>query len=305
MTIVVTGAGGFVGRVLVRQLLEAGHRVTAMDTAVGSIPAGARVVAGDLGAPATRAAALRDGCEALIHLATVPGGAAEADPAQSRRINIDAMYDLLLEAGAVGHRPRVVFASSIAVLGDTLPAHVDDATPLAPTLIYGGHKAMMEQAVTMFTNRGLIDGITLRLPGILARPKGPSGMKSAFMSEIFHALKATQPFVCPVSADATIWAQSVSRCAANLVHALVLDPARLPRSRAVTLPALRIRMGDLAAEIARRCAVPADLVSYAADGALEAAFGSQPALETPAALRAGFADDRDLASLVFSALATI
>ena len=305
MTIVVTGAGGFVGRTLVRHLLEAGRSVVGVDTVANAIPAGARLVAGDLGDRAVRTAALREGCKALIHLATVPGGTAEADPAESRRINIDAMYDLLLETGAAGERPRVVFASSIAVLGDPLPDHVDDTTPIAPRLIYGGHKAMMEHAVAMFSNRGLIDGITLRLPGILARPNGPSGMKSAFMSEMFHALKASQPFVCPVSAHATIWAQSVSRCATNLAHALVLDTALLPPARAVTLPALRVTMGDLATEIARQCAVSAGLVTYAPDAALEAAFGAQPPLETPAALHAGFADDRDLASLVASALAAI
>ncbi len=303
--IVVTGAGGFVGRALVTQLLTAGHTVVGIDTAATGIPGGARVVAGDLGDAAVREAALAEGCEALIHLATVPGGAAEADPAGSRRINVDAMYDLLLDAAAGSQCPRVVYASSIAVFGDPLPEHVDDATPLSPKMIYGGHKAMMEHAVAMFSNRGLIDGVTVRLPGILARPKGPSGMKSAFMSDLFHALKAGQPFVCPVSAEATIWAQSVTRCAANMIHALGLDAALLPPTRAVTLPALRITMGDLATEIARQCAVPADLVRYRPDAALEASFGAQPPLETPAAFRAGFADDGDLASLVTSALAAI
>jgi nucleoside-diphosphate-sugar epimerase len=305
MTIVVTGAGGFVGRALVRQLLAAGHRVVGIDTAAGGIPAGARAIAGDLGDASVRAAALADGCEALIHLATVPGGAAEADPAASRRINVDAMYDLLLEVAETGVRPRVVFASSIAVFGDPLPAHVDDATPLVPKMIYGGHKAMMEQAVAMFSNRGLIDGVTVRLPGILARPKGPSGLKSAFISDLFHALKAGEPFICPVSAGATIWAQSITRCAANLAHALALDAALLPPTRAVTLPALRIAMGDLAAEIARQCSVEPDLVSWAPDAALEAMFGTQPPLETPAAERAGFAHDGDLSRLVASALAAL
>jgi nucleoside-diphosphate-sugar epimerase len=164
---------------------------------------------------------------------------------------------------------------------------------------------MMEQAVALFSNRGLIDGLSLRLPGIVARPKAPSGMKSAFMSDLFHALKASQPFVCPVSADATIWAQSVIRCAANLVHALALDSALLPPARAVNLPALRIRMADLAAEIARQCAAAPGLVTYAPDAELEAAFGAQPPLATPAADRAGFAHDADLASLVTSALAAI
>lgn len=305
MTILITGAGGFVGRRITNLLLQAGHDVVAIDTQAGGIPHGARALAGDLADPALRAQALGDGVAGVIHLATVPGGAAEADPAASRRINLDAMYDLLLEAAAFGNRPRVVYASSIAVFGDPLPPHVDDATPLNPKLVYGGHKAMMEHAVTLFSNRGAIEGVTLRLPGILARPKGPSGMKSAFMSDLFHALKAGQPFVCPVSPGGTIWAQSLACVADNFVRALTFDTALLPTGRAVTLPALRVTMGDLAAEIARQTGVPADLVTYAPDAALEAAFAAQPPLDTPAALRAGFQHDGNLPALVTSALETL
>jgi len=164
---------------------------------------------------------------------------------------------------------------------------------------------MMEHAVALFSNRQALDGVTVRLPGILARPKGPSGMKSAFMSELFHALRGGEAFVCPVSPDATIWAQSLGACAKNFIHALSLDTALLPPTRAVTLPALRIAMKDLVGEVARQCAVSADLVSYAPDAALEAAFGAQPPLATPAAEKAGFAHDGDLASLVASALMTL
>jgi D-erythronate 2-dehydrogenase len=73
----------------------------------------------------------------------------------------------------------------------------------------------------------------------------------------------------------------------------------------VTLPAQCITMGALAAEIAAQCGVSTDLVSYAPDAALEAAFGSQPALATPAADYAGFAHDGDLTRLVSNALAVI
>lgn len=305
MKILVTGAGGFVGQELVRRLVAQGRSVTGIDTHADGIPAGARQVAGDLADPAMRALALSGGVDALVHLATVPGGAAEADPAASRRINVDAMYDLLLEAAEAKPGLRVVYASSIAVFGDPLPAQVDDHTPLSPRMIYGGHKAMMEHAVAMFSNRGMIDGVTVRLPGILARPKGPSGMKSAFMSNLFHALKAGEAFVCPVSESGTIWAQSVARCADNFIHALEVDSALLPAGRAVTLPALRVTMGDLVAEVARQCGRSADIVSYEPDPGLEAAFAAQPPLCTPSADHAGFAHDGTLEALVNSALATL
>jgi D-erythronate 2-dehydrogenase len=306
VTIVVTGAGGFVGRALVARLLAEGYRVVGVDVATDGIPAGARIVAGDIASADLRAEAFADGCSALVHLATVPGGVAEADPAASRRINIDAMYNLLEAAKAAGSRPRVVYASSIAVFGDPLPlAGVDDATPLAPKLVYGGHKAMMEIAVAMMHHRGEIDGVSVRLPGILARPKGPSGMKSAFMSDLFHALRAGAAFTCPVSPGATIWAQSVTQCVTNLYHALTMDSAAMPVTRVVTLPAIRTTMVDLAVEIAQQCAASPTLVSYQADAALEAAFGKHPELRTPAAERAGFAHDGSRAALVTSALATL
>jgi D-erythronate 2-dehydrogenase len=216
------------------------------------------------------------------------------------------MYDLLEAAKAAGTKPRIVYASSIAVFGDPLPAMgVDDDTPLAPKMIYGGHKAMMELAVSMMHQRGEIEGISVRLPGILARPKGPSGMKSAFMSDLFHALRAGEEFVCPVSEAATIWAQSVRQCADNLLHALRMDVHLIPVTRVVTLPAQRITMGDLALEIAHQCGVSARLVTYRPDAALEAGFGTQPPLATPAAERAGFAHDGSLAKLVENALAVI
>lgn len=306
MKVIVTGAGGFVGRHLARQLVARGDEVIGIDSAAGGIPQGARALIGDIADPGLQQEAFSGGCDALVHLATVPGGAAEADPAASRRVNLDAMYDLLEHAAACGNRPRVAYASSIAVLGDPLPAAgVDDTTPLSPRMIYGGHKAMMEVAVAMLSNRGAIDGVSMRLPGILARPKGPSGMKSAFMSDLFHALKAGEAFVCPTSPGATIWAQSVEACAGNFLHALDCDSALMPPTRAVTLPALCFSMGDLAAEIARQCGTLADLVSWKPDAPLEAAFGCHPPLATPAGDRAGFAHDGNLSTLVERALKTL
>ena len=111
-----------------------------------------------------------------------------------------------------------------------LPALVDDITPLRPQLVYGAHKAMTEQWLATLSRRGALDALSLRLPGIVARPPGPSGMKSAFMSDVFHALRVGKPFTSPVAADATMWLMSVETVVAALLHALTLD-APLPDAR--------------------------------------------------------------------------
>lgn len=307
-TILVTGAGGFVGRELLRLLLAAGHRVVALDMRLDGLDnqPNLRAIEGSIGSADILAAALAEPLDAAVHLATVPGGAAEKDPDASRRINIDAMYDLMEGLARQGNRPRFVYASSIAVLGDHLPASgVDDTTPLAPHMVYGAHKAMMEMMVALKSHRGELDGVTIRLPGILARPAGPSGMKSAFMSDLFHALLEGRPYICPVSPQATIWAQSIGCCAGNFMQALTLDSGSLPNGRAVTLPALCFSIGAMVTEIALQAGADPGLITYQPDPALEAAFGCYPPLATPAAEKAGFAHDGGLASLVIRAIAHI
>lgn len=303
MRVIVTGASGFVGRLLARRLVGQGHRVVALDHSVGTAP-DIEAVAGDIADPAVIARAFAQGCDAVVHLATVPGGAAEVDPVAARHINLDATIALGEAAAAAGACPRFIFASSIAVFGSPLPAPVDDATPLRPRLVYGAHKAMIEQWLATLSRRGALDALSLRLPGIVARPLGPSGMKSAFMSDAFHALRSGAAFTSPVSADATLWLMSVETVVAAFLHALTLDRA-LPADRAVTLPALRVRMDELIATIARQTGADSALVDYAPDAALQAAFGAYPALVTPCADALGFHHDGAPAGLVASALATI
>lgn len=305
MRVLVTGAGGFVARALIPILTAQGHEVVATDRNCDGLDAlGATcALAGDIADPAIRSQALRD-ADAIIHLATVPGGAAEEDPERAWAINMDATMALAAEFGRKRALAPFVFASSIAVFGH-MPAAVDDETPVAPHMIYGAHKAMLEMWLATLARRGELSTLSLRLPGIVARPQAPSGMKSAYISNVFHALAMGQRITLPVSPEATMWLMSVRQVAVCL--ALSLDAARqeLPSTRAVTLPATRARMGDLVDEICRQCGTAPDLVRYEPDSPLEAAFGRQPPLSTPTARWLGFADDGGLEPLVRSALATL
>jgi nucleoside-diphosphate-sugar epimerase len=275
--------------------------IVAVDADLSALSPGPtlRLCEGNLTDPALRRSALADGIDGVVHLAAVPGGAAEADPGLSRRVNIDATLDLLDDCAATGTAPRVVFASTIAVFGDTFaPGGVDDTTPVAPQLIYGAHKAMIEIAVAALSRRGAIDGMSVRLPGIVARPPGSVSLKSAFMSELFHALRAGRRFTAPVSPSGTLWLMSVQRVAANLIHALTLDAGAIPPSRTVTLPAQRLTMAQLADAVTAWYGAAPGAVDYHPDAALEAAFASQPPLATPLAESIGFRHDGSTENLV-------
>lgn len=307
MHMIITGAGGFVGREVAKLARAAGYQLTLADMRLPQLAPGddALRIEGDLTDPTVRARVVARPADIVIHLAGLLGGAAEADPKASRRVNLDATMDFIEAVAAHGDRPRVVYASTIAVFGAPLPVLVDDYTPTVPSMTYGAHKLMVEVALSDMTRRGQVDAISLRLPGVLARPPGPSGLKSAFMSEVFYSLLGRRPLTVPVSADATFWATSVRRCALNLLHGAKVDADVLPPGRALTLPALRLRFGDVVEAIARRTGADAALVDYAPEEAVEAQFGRLPPLEAPAAQLAGFAHDGDAETFVDDVITAI
>ncbi|MEZ5897636.1 MAG: NAD-dependent epimerase/dehydratase family protein [Parvularculaceae bacterium] len=308
MKIVVTGASGFIGAKLTKALLKNGDDVIVVDRNMPCLPDvdGLTQICLDIAAGDAMAEVFEQGPEAIVHLASLPGGASELDPGLSRRINLDGALNLIDFSSQAAAPPRFIFASSIAALGDALPEDgVDDATPLRPSMVYGLHKAMVETAVAAMTRRGAIDGLSLRLPGIIARPLGPSGLKSAFMSEIFHRLKAGERFISPVSPQAQFWLMSVDQCVCNLVHALRCDSNSLPNSRAITLPALHVQMESLVHEIARATGVDTGCVAYHPDPEVEKVFGSYPPLVARFAEETGFSHDGGLTKLVATVLGSL
>jgi D-erythronate 2-dehydrogenase len=265
-------------------------------------------VAGDLADAAFRARVLcAEPLDTVFHLASVPGGLAEADYPLARRVNLDATQGLLehgraqVEAG--GRAPRFVFASSIAVFG-AMPACVTDDTLPRPAMTYGAQKLIGEVWVDDFSRRGWVDGLSLRLPGVLARPPARTGQASAFLSDILRELAAGRPFVCPMAASATTWASSLPNVVGNLLHAASIDAQALGASRSLTLPTLHFTMAALVEAIGAVHGLDAAArVSYAPQERLEALFGRFPPLQAQRALAAGFRSDADLAALVRAALA--
>lgn len=319
MHALITGANGFVGRALAARLARDGHlgrrtltRLSLVDLAFPDQPAQEGIVhrhAGDLADSAALDAALGGAApDAVFHLASIPGGTAEADYALARRVNLDATLGLLergqAQVQAGGAAPRFVFASSIAVFG-AMPQAVtvtDDTLP-RPVMTYGVQKLVGELLVDDFSRRGWVDGCSVRLPGVLARPPARTGQLSAFLSDIIRELAAGRPFVCPTAPGATTWASSLPNVVDNLVHAALIDVAANGGRRTWTLPTSRFSMAELVAVIAEVYGTDAQkLVRFEPDAAIEARFGRFPDLEARAGDAAGFRADKSLHELVRRAL---
>lgn len=310
---VVTGAAGFVGQALAKRLLGLGvQRLTVADRRLDGPDLAwlqdprVNEVEGDLGSPKLLDSLLAEPVSHLFHLASVPGSLAEREPDLGVAANLTAPLALMLglaRSHAGRSVPRVVFASSIAVYGALSPeVAVSEDTPPAPALSYGTHKLMIELVLADLSRRGELDAVSLRLPGIVARPPAPSGHGSAFMSELIRRGVAGQPYECPVGPEARCWWMSLPACVDNLMHAAMMANEGLPASRVVQLPVLAAAVSELVHAIEAQVPRWSERLTWRPDAALQRLFGAMPPLHTPAARVLGFADDGNLSQLIRRAL---
>ncbi|MDZ3992461.1 NAD-dependent epimerase/dehydratase family protein [Pseudomonas sp. Teo4] len=310
MRVMVTGANGFVGRQLVQRLLETGEvrgqRIEALlllDQTLDGLPEDARVRRhyGSVTDPALLRRVLADGVDVVFHLVSVPGGAAEAQYELGYQVNLQASLELLNQLRNPWCPPVLVYASSVAVYGGELPTRMGEDQPPSPQLSYAAHKRMVEIALQDLARRGEVDGRALRLPGIVARPREPNGLRSAFMSDLLHAYAAGEAYTCPVSPDACAWWMSARCCVDNLLLAAELDN---PGSQRIwQLPVLHLSIDQVLAGLADSFGeANRERIAFEPDPQLEALFGRYPPLRSPLARELGFCHDGSVAGLLRNTL---
>ncbi len=171
MKLLVTGCAGYVGSVVVHELLSKGHAVTGYDNLMyggeamlgfWSNPA-FEFVKGDVrDASAVRAALA--GCDGVVHLAAIVGDpACKRNPDLARSTNLDGSMVMIDEARAAGLR-RFVFASTCSNYGKmTDPdTFVDESSALSPVSLYAETKVAIENVVTDPSKMGDLCGTSLR-----------------------------------------------------------------------------------------------------------------------------------------------
>jgi D-erythronate 2-dehydrogenase len=314
MHVVITGGAGFLGRRLTQRLLQRGtlkgpdgighpiERITLVDVTAAPPAADARVVyvAGDVASPALLERALDRSATSIFHLAAIVSGMAEADFDLGMRVNVDASRALFDLCRTLGHRPRVVFASSVAVYGGDLPEVVLDRTALLPESSYGTQKAIVELLLNDYTRRGFVDGRVLRLPTISVRPGLPNAAASSFASGIVREPLNGKDAICPVPADTRLWLLSPATAVECLIAVHEATPDSLGQNRIVNAPGLSVTAGEMIAAL-ERIAGPAvaGRVRWERDPRIERIVASWPgAWDTSRARALGLPSDDSFDSVV-------
>jgi D-erythronate 2-dehydrogenase len=304
MKTVVTGAGGFVGSALLRRLVAQGTAddlIVATDLTFAETLPRIQYLAGSIDDPQLVGKLLDSRPDRIFHLATVAGVQSAADFSLSKRINFDATLALLEAVRLSKQRPRFVYTSSIGVFGSPLPQSVDDDTLPVPNTSYGAHKLACELLIADYSRAGYIEGIALRLPGILARPEGSKTMLSAFLSNVFYAARRGEAFEIPLEPEDACWLMSRHNCLINLIHAATMSAGEMPARRYWTLPALHVRMQDLVAALAEVFGSGVHTrIAYRPEPRARAMFSVVP-LRAAGAERLGFVGDTSALELVRNA----
>jgi D-erythronate 2-dehydrogenase len=255
--ILILGAAGMVGRKLTERLLRDGRlgkhditRMTLQDVVTPAKPANAsipiEVVASDFADPGAAGPLIAGRPEVIFHLAAIVSGEAEAEFDKGYRINLDGtryLIDAIRHAGG-GYKPRLVFTSSIAVFGAPFPEKIGDEFFHTPLTSYGTQKSICELLINDYTRKGLLDGISIRLPTICVRPGKPNKAASGFFSNIIREPLAGQEAVLPVSEDVRHTHASPRAAVGFLIHAATIDGARVGPRRNISMPGVAVSVGQ-------------------------------------------------------------
>jgi UDP-glucose 4-epimerase len=168
--VLVTGAGGFVGRNIVQALLEAGRHVLALDRHfdsdiepawADSAPGAFELISADV--DNLPAAAV----DAVVHGAAITASPDEkgVTPEAHYRANLDAVLHMLEWSRQRGVR-RTVVISSGAVYRATAPGPVDEQMPTSPLGLYAVAKDAAEKLVETLRGEYGRDVVSVRLSNI-------------------------------------------------------------------------------------------------------------------------------------------
>jgi UDP-glucose 4-epimerase len=209
MAILVTGGAGYIGSVMVEQLVGAGESVVVLDDVSrghrGAVDESVPFYEGRTGDRELVARVCREhGVEECIHFAALAYvGESVTDPRLYFEKNVAdgiALLDALLAAGA----RRFVFSSTCATYGEPVRVPIDEAHPQAPTNPYGWSKLFMEKILESYDRAYGLKFVALRYfnaSGATARHGEDHSPESHLIPNVLSAALGRLPQVSVFGGD--------------------------------------------------------------------------------------------------------
>ena len=166
MKLLVTGGAGYIGSIVSRRLLDAGHDVVVLDNLErgyrAAIAPQARFVHADLREPAQVDAAVGEGFDGVLHFAALALVAESvSNPERYYRTNVQGTLNLLeaMRDASVG---RLVFSSTCAVYGQPDEVPIREDAPPRPANAYGASKLAVDGMIGDFCAAYGLGAVSLR-----------------------------------------------------------------------------------------------------------------------------------------------
>ncbi len=166
MKLLVTGGAGYVGSVVARHLLGAGHEVVVLDSLErghrAAVAPEARFVHADLREPDAINRAVAEGFDGVLHFAALAlVGESVSHPERYWRTNVGGTLNLLEAMRDAGVR-QLVFSSTCAVYGQPDEVPISEAAPPRPANAYGASKLAVDEMIGDFCTAHRLGAVSLR-----------------------------------------------------------------------------------------------------------------------------------------------
>jgi UDP-glucose 4-epimerase len=166
MKLLVTGGAGYIGSIVAKQLLDAGHDVTVLDNLErghrAAVPPGAELVEVDLLDRDALATAVTAEFEGVLHFAALAlVSESVSHPERYYRANVGGTLNLLEAMNAAGVR-RLVFSSTCAVYGEPDEVPIPETAVPRPVNAYGASKLAVDLMIRDFCRAYGLGAVSLR-----------------------------------------------------------------------------------------------------------------------------------------------
>lgn len=197
--ILIIGAGGQIGTVLVEKLIQVFGITTVFATDLKENAEKGISALDVMDKSSLESFIEKNKIQEIYHLAAILSARGEQNPQWAWDINMGGLFNVL-ETAVKYKVEKVFYPSTIAVFGKHIPLeNTPNHVPLVPATVYGISKVAGELWAEYYFNKYGLDVRSVRYPGVIGYQSLAGGGTTDYAVDIFHAEAKNEVFQCFLS----------------------------------------------------------------------------------------------------------